>query len=120
MKKHGFLRLLAIGLLFSLGSHASADCQEIRFSNGEKFCFDIEKISTERFRTRISNSSLGTFSDLSCKLTLPNSTQVSLSRCEGEFTYGGTYGKIELRADIQNYWYELFANYDFVNGKFSN
>ena len=52
-------------------------------------------------------------------MTLPNGSQISLPRCEGEFTYAGNAGKIELRADISNYWYELITNYDFRNGSFS-
>ena len=121
MKKTQLLLWMGI-LVVSLFSwtFASADCQEIRFSNGEKFCFDIQKISSERFRASISKTSLSTLSDLSCNLTLPNKTQVSLSRCEGEFSYGGNNGSIEIRADIQNYWYELITNYDFRNGSFSS
>ena len=52
-------------------------------------------------------------------MTLPNGSQISLPRCEGEFTYAGNAGKIELRADISNYWYEFITNYDFRNGSFS-
>ena len=67
----------------------------------------------------MTSSSLSSKSDLSCRLTLPNGSQISLPRCEGEFTYAGNAGKIELRADISNYWYEFITNYDFRNGSFS-
>ena len=67
----------------------------------------------------MTSSSLSSKSDLSCRLTLPNGSQVSLPRCEEEFSYAGNAGKIELRADISNYWYEFITNYDFRNGSFS-
>ncbi len=96
-----------------------AGCQDIRFSNGDNFCFDLQKIGSERFQSKITSSSLQSSSDLSCNLTLPNGSQVSLPRCEGNFSYAWDVGKIELRADISNYRYELITNYDFRNGTFS-
>ena len=119
MKKNLLLLMGILGLSFFSWAFAAAECQEIRFSNGDKFCFDLQKIGSERFQSRVTSSSLSSKSDLSCRLTLPNGSQISLPRCEGEFTYAGNAGKIELRADISNYWYEFITNYDFRNGSFS-
>ena len=120
MKKVQLLLLMGIlGLPLFSWAFAAAECQEIRFSNGDKFCFDLQKIGSERFQSRVTSSSLSSKSDLSCRLTLPNGSQVSLPRCEEEFSYAGNAGKIELRADISNYWYEFITNYDFRNGSFS-
>lgn len=120
MKKTRILMTTLLLGLSSLTAISAAECQEIRFSNGEKFCFDLQKVATERFQAKTSNSSVSAFSDLSCSLRLPNGDQVSLSRCEGEFSYGGPNGKLEIRADIGNYWYEMITNYDFRNGRFSS
>ena len=119
MKKNLLLLVGILGVPLFSWAFAAAECQEIRFSNGDKFCFDLQKVGSERFQSRITSSSLSSKSDLSCRLTLPNGSQISLPRCEGEFTYAGNAGKIELRADISNYWYELITNYDFRNGSFS-
>ena len=119
MKKNLLLLVGILGVPLFSWAFAAAECQEIRFSNGDKFCFDLQKVGSERFQSRITSSSLSSNSDLSCRLTLPNGSQVSLPRCEGDFSYAGNAGKIELRADISNYWYELITNYDFRNGSFS-
>ena len=119
MKKNLLLLAGILGVPLFSWAFAVAECQEIRFSNGDKFCFDLQKVGSERFQSRITSSSLSSNSDLSCRLTLPNGSQVSLPRCEGDFSYAGNAGKIELRADISNYWYELITNYDFRNGSFS-
>jgi hypothetical protein len=63
-----------------LPSFASAGCQEVRFSDGNRFCFDIRKINSSTFEAQVSSKSMST--SLSCVLTLPNNRSVSLSNCE--------------------------------------
>ena len=113
-----FFSLLA-GMSVFLGAQSSAACQDIRFPDGKSFCFDIHKTSSEHFESKVSASQVSS-SELTCKLTLPNGTILVLPRCEGSFSYWGSDGKITLRADRSNYWYELIAYYDFRNGSFSS
>lgn len=110
-----------LAVFFSLmGIQTSAACQEIRFPDGQSFCFDLQKVETERFQAKISSIQVDT-KDLSCILTLPNTTTVNLPKCEGFFQYEGAgAGKITLRADIPNYWYELMTHYDFNKGSFES
>lgn len=101
----------------SIGLQTAAACQDIRFPNGKSFCFDIHKLSTERFEAKVSSSQINS-ADLSCKLTLPNANSIVLPGCEGIFNYAGADGKVTLRADSGDYWYEFISNYDFRNGHF--
>ena len=55
-------------------SFASAGCQDVRFSDGSRFCFDIKKINSSTFEAQISSNT--TSSALSCALTLPNNRVV--------------------------------------------
>lgn len=107
------------GLLAFLGIQTSAACQEIRFSDGQSFCFDLQKLETDRFQAKISSLNVDT-KELSCKLTLPNERSIELSGCEGEFQYAGDGGKISLKADLSQYRYELLATYDFNKGSFDS
>ena len=118
MKKRSLLLTGMLGLLAIPWAFASAACQDIQFTDGQKFCFDIQKLNADRFQARISSSNLKSLSELSCRLKLPNGNEVALPRCEGEFSYAGSDWRIELRADIQNYRYELVDNYSFRNGSF--
>lgn len=95
---------------------ASASCQDIRFSDGSRFCFDIKKIDSRTFEAQVSSKS--TSSSISCNLTLPNNRSVSLSNCEWRFTYDGNdvWG-IYLRATWRT-TYDLLTNYDFRNWTF--
>ena len=118
MKKRSLLLTGMLGLLAIPWAFASAACQDIQFTDGQKFCFDIQKLNADRFQARISSSNLKSLSELSCRLKLPNGNEVALPRCEGEFSYAGSDWRIELRADIQNYRYELVDTYSFRNGSF--
>ena len=95
---------------------ASASCQDIRFSDGSRFCFDIKKVDSKTFDAQVSSKS--TSSSISCTLTLPNNRTVTLSNCEWRFTYDGNdvWG-IHLRATWRTS-YDLLANYDFRNWTF--
>jgi hypothetical protein len=59
---------------------ASASCQDIRFNDGSRFCFDIKKVNSSTYDAQVSSKS--TSSSISCSLTLPNNRVVSLSNCE--------------------------------------
>jgi hypothetical protein len=59
---------------------ASASCQDIRFSDGSRFCFDIKRINSSTFEAQVSSKS--TSSSISCNLTLPDNRSVSLNNCE--------------------------------------
>ena len=95
---------------------ASASCQDIRFSDGSRFCFDIKRINSSTFEAQVSSKS--TSSSISCNLTLPDNRSVSLNNCEWRFNYdGNNVGPIHLRASWRT-TYDLLTNYDFRNWTF--
>ena len=95
---------------------ASASCQDIRFSDGSRFCFDIKRINSSTFEAQVSSKS--TSSSISCNLTLPDNRSVSLNNCEWRFNYDGNdIGPIHLRASWRT-TYDLLTNYDFRNWTF--
>ena len=95
---------------------ASASCQDIRFSDGSRFCFDIKRINSSTFEAQVSSKS--TSSSISCNLTLPDNRSVSLNNCEWRFNYDrNDIGPIHLRASWRT-TYDLLTNYDFRNWTF--
>ena len=97
---------------------ASASCQDIRFNDGSRFCFDIKKVNSSTYDAQVSSKS--TSSSISCSLTLPNNRVVSLSNCEWRFTYDGNdVWSIHLRATWRT-TSELLTNYDFRNWTFDS
>ena len=97
---------------------ASASCQDIRFNDGSRFCFDIKKVNSSTYDAQVSSKS--TSSSISCSLTLPNNRTVSLSNCEWRFTYDGNdVWSIHLRATWRT-TSELLTNYDFRNWTFDS
>jgi hypothetical protein len=99
-------------------SFASAGCQDVRFSDGSRFCFDIKKINSSTFEAQISSNT--TSSALSCALTLPNNRVVWLSNCEWRFTYDwNDVWMVHLRATART-TYDFIANYDFRNWSFDS
>ena len=116
MKKLLLLATFLVGWMCFFSWTASASCQDVRFSDGSRFCFDIRKIDSKTFEAQVSSKS--TSSSISCTLTLPNNRTVTLSNCEWRFTYDGNdvWG-IYLRATGRS-TYDLLANYDFRNWTF--
>ena len=119
MKKVHYLLLAALLGGLRLGNTTSAACQTISFTDGSSFCFDISKNGYDNYRAEVSSSRLGS-SSLSCTLTLPNNSRVNLPNCQGNFSYGGSDMKVELRAETSNSYSVLVANYDFRNGRFTD
>ncbi|MBF0932107.1 MAG: hypothetical protein HXJ92_01735 [candidate division SR1 bacterium] len=119
MKKVHYLLLTAMLPVAGLANAAFAGCQTISFTDGSSFCFDIAKTGTDTYRAEVSSSRVSSNS-LSCKLTLPNNNRVDLPNCQGNFNYGGSDMKVELRADAPNAYSVLVANYDFRNGRFTD
>lgn len=120
MKITHMLLGLIIGGFFTLMSISSADCQTIYFPENQSFCFDIQKLETDRYKAVISKSQFSSSWTLNCRLTLPNQENFVLPRCQGVFKYQGDNGRIKLRTELLDYRYELIANYDFENGNFSS
>ena len=116
MKKLLLLATFLVWWMCFFSWTASASCQDIRFSDGGRFCFDIKRIDSKTFEAQVSSKS--TSSSISCTLTLPNNKTVSLSNCEGRFTYDGNdvWG-IHLKATWKT-TYDLLTNYDFRNWTF--
>lgn len=56
MKITHMLLGLIIGGFFTLMSISSADCQTIYFPENQSFCFDIQKLETDRYKAVISKS----------------------------------------------------------------
>ncbi|MBB1557469.1 MAG: hypothetical protein HG439_003220 [candidate division SR1 bacterium] len=119
MKKVHYLLLAAVLPVAGLANSAFAGCQTISFTDGSSFCFDIAKTGTDTYRAEVSSSRVSSNS-LSCKLTLPNNNRVDLPNCQGNFNYGGSDMKVELRAETPNAYSVLVANYDFRNGRFTD
>lgn len=111
-------RLFYIFLLgfFAFPLTTSASCQEIRFLNGNHFCFDIKKTSSSNFRAQ--TSSVYMSSSYSCTLRLPNNKSVSLKNCEGDFTYTqNDVGPLLIDVSASTN-YSMLTYYDFRNGTF--
>lgn len=115
--KKTLIFLFALCWIAFCSSSASASCQDIRFSDWNRFCFDIVKVNSSTFEAQ--TSSVSTSTSLSCTLRLPNNNEISLSNCKGRFTYyGSDIWRIHLRATART-TYEFVAYYDFWNGTFN-
>ncbi len=110
MKKIVMFALLFLGL--SIGAVEASSCETVRFLNGESFCFGIEKLSNNQYQTKVTQSTLT--SSLSCTLTLPNLTKVSLPGCQGTFLYAGKDDTLKLDAEIKNYIASIIFAYNFL------
>ena len=79
----------------------SASCQSIRFANWNEFCFNIEKQSGSYYKAYVETSNFSS-SSLTCSLVLPNAQRVSLTKCDGSFSYNWNNWDITIRADIDD------------------
>lgn len=110
MKKIVIFALLVVGLAW--GSVNADACETVRFLNGESFCFGIERLSNNQYLTKLTQSTLT--SSLTCKLILPNLSQVALPGCQGNFSYAGTGLTLKLAAEIRNYTADIIFSYNFL------
>lgn len=120
--KTGVYSFLTLILCYGLGfwlNNGYAACQEISFGDNQSFCFDIKKTNTDFFHAEISNIKWN-LQRLTCSLILPNDDRVELKKCSGDFRYTGSEQKIELTANLDERYYILVSNYDFINGGFGS